>query len=60
MEHHVASTTGIQVNTIVLAFTLVAGMVVFLRLFAKLAVSKSSGFEDIYIVIAMVSQCNAA
>ncbi|OAL51164.1 hypothetical protein IQ07DRAFT_507850 [Pyrenochaeta sp. DS3sAY3a] len=53
MDLQVASATGIRVNTIVLTFTLLAGMVVFLRLFTKLAMSKSAGFEDLCIVIAM-------
>ena len=46
---------GTRVNIIVLAFTLVSGMVVFLRLFTRLAISKKAGQEDAYIVLAMVN-----
>lgn len=46
---------GTRVNIIVLAFTLVSGMVVFLRLFTRLVISKKAGQEDTYIVLAMVN-----
>lgn len=49
-----ASPAGIRVNTIVLAFTLVAGTVVFLRLFTRLVLTKGAGFEDVCIAFAMV------
>lgn len=49
-----ASPTGIRVNTIVLAFTLVAGTVVFLRLFTRVVLTKGAGFEDVCIALAMV------
>jgi hypothetical protein len=49
-----ASPAGIRVNTIILAFTLIAGTVVFLRLFTRLVLTKGAGFEDVCIAIAMV------
>lgn len=49
-----ASSAGIRVNTTVLAFTLVAGTVVFLRLFTRLILTKGAGFEDVCIAVAMV------
>lgn len=49
-----ASPAGIRVNTIVLAFTLVAGTVVFLRIFTRLVLTKGAGFEDVCIAFAMV------
>ncbi|USP80948.1 uncharacterized protein yc1106_08222 [Curvularia clavata] len=45
---------GIRVNIIVLAFTLVSGLVVFLRLFTRLVISKNAGLEDACIVLAMI------
>ena len=45
---------GIRVNTIVLAFTLIAGTVVFLRLFTRLVLTKGAGLEDVCIATAMV------
>ncbi|KAF2036257.1 hypothetical protein EK21DRAFT_52355 [Setomelanomma holmii] len=53
IDSHNASPAGIQVNTIVLTFTLVAGMIVFLRLFTRLVLSRMAGFEDICIVGSM-------
>jgi hypothetical protein len=50
-----ATPAGLRVNTIVLAFTLVSGMVVFLRMFTRLVISKGAGFEDVCIGFAMVS-----
>jgi hypothetical protein len=50
-----ATPAGLRVNTIVLAFTLVSGMVVFLRMFTRLVISKGAGFEDVCIAFAMVS-----
>jgi hypothetical protein len=55
MDSHVASPAGTRVATIVLAFTLVSGTVVFLRLFTRLVLTKVSGFEDACIVLAMVN-----
>ncbi|KAJ6279424.1 hypothetical protein J3E71DRAFT_222558 [Bipolaris maydis] len=45
---------GIRVNIIVLAFTLVSSLVVFLRLFTRLVISKMAGWEDAFIVLAKV------
>jgi hypothetical protein len=50
-----ATPAGLRVNTIVLAFTLVSGIIVFLRMFTRLVISKGAGFEDVCIVLAMVS-----
>jgi hypothetical protein len=50
-----ASPTGTQVNTVVLAFTVVAGLVVTLRLFARIFLTSLFGLEDAFIIIAMVS-----
>jgi hypothetical protein len=50
-----ASPDGIRVNTITLAFTLLAGTIVFLRLFTRLVLTKGAGFEDALIAIAMVN-----
>jgi hypothetical protein len=55
MEHDTATPAGLRVNTIVLAFTLVSGVVVFLRIFTRLVISKGAGFEDACVVLAMVS-----
>jgi hypothetical protein len=54
-ERHEVSPAGTRVNTIVLAFTVVAGLVVSLRLFARVFLTKLSGLEDVWIVLAMVS-----
>jgi hypothetical protein len=51
-----AAPDGIRVNTITLAFTLVAGTIVFLRLFTRFVLTKGAGFEDALIAIAMVSK----
>jgi hypothetical protein len=56
IDNHNISPAGIQVNTIVLTFTLVAGLVVFLRLFTRLVLRKTGGLEDACIVFAMVSE----
>lgn len=56
MERHFSTPAGVRVNTIVLAFTLVTGMVVFLRMFTRLVLTKSAGFEDACIALAMVSR----
>jgi hypothetical protein len=53
---HVASPAGTRVTSIVLAFTLVAGTIVFLRLFTRLVLTRVAGFEDACIVLAMVSE----
>jgi hypothetical protein len=50
-----AAPDGIRVNTITLAFTLVAGTIVFLRLFTRFVLTKNAGYEDALIAIAMVS-----
>jgi hypothetical protein len=50
-----ATPAGLRVNTIVLAFTLVSGMTVFLRMFSRIIILKSAGFEDVCIGFAMVS-----
>ena len=55
MEQDNSTPAGVRVNTVVLAFTLVSGMIVFLRLFTRLVISRSAGLEDLCIVIAMVS-----
>lgn len=44
-----------MLNTVVLVFTLLAGLVVFLRLFTKGLVVHKSGAEDVWISFAMVS-----
>lgn len=49
------SPAGTRVNSIVLAFTVVAGLVVSLRMFARLLLTKVTGLEDLWIVLAMVS-----
>jgi hypothetical protein len=54
VERHEVSPIGSRVNTVVLAFTVVAGLVVSLRLFTRLFLTKVSGFEDVWIVLAMV------
>ncbi|KAF1832109.1 hypothetical protein BDW02DRAFT_581484 [Decorospora gaudefroyi] len=54
LERPTATPAGLRVNTIVLAFTLVSGLVVFLRMFTRLALSKRAGFGDACIVLAMV------
>jgi hypothetical protein len=56
MDRDVATPAGVRVNSIVLAFTLVAGMVVFLRMFTRFSVTKRAGFEDACIGFAMVSR----
>ncbi|KAH7399125.1 hypothetical protein DE146DRAFT_523894 [Phaeosphaeria sp. MPI-PUGE-AT-0046c] len=48
-----ASPAGTRVNSIVLAFTVVAGLVVSLRMFARILLKRVSGFEDLWIVLAM-------
>ncbi|KAH7075445.1 hypothetical protein BKA63DRAFT_297331 [Paraphoma chrysanthemicola] len=53
INDHNTSPAGIQVNTVVLTFTLVAGLVVFLRLFTRLLLSRMVGLEDLCICIAM-------
>ncbi|KAH7090690.1 hypothetical protein FB567DRAFT_298255 [Paraphoma chrysanthemicola] len=53
INNHNTSPAGIQVNTVVLTFTLVAGLVVFLRLFTRLLLSRMAGLEDLCICIAM-------
>lgn len=54
MATDTATPAGLRVNTIVLAFTLVSGVVVFLRMFTRLVMTKGAGFEDICIVMAML------
>lgn len=50
-----ASPAGNRVNALVLTFTLVSGIVVFFRIFTRVAVIKNAGFEDVCITLAMVS-----
>jgi hypothetical protein len=52
---YVVSPVATRVNTIVLAFTVVAGLIVSLRLFARILLSSLFGLEDVLIVLAMVS-----
>jgi hypothetical protein len=47
--------TGTQVNTVVLALTVVAGLVGSLRLFARIILTSLFGLEDAFVIIAMVS-----
>lgn len=42
------------VNAVVLIFTLVSGLIVFLRLFMRGLLLRKAGFEDVWIAIAMV------
>jgi hypothetical protein len=56
MNRDVATPAGVRVNSIVLAFTLVAGMIVFLRMFTRFYINKRAGFEDACIGFAMVSR----
>jgi hypothetical protein len=51
---HEASPVGTRTNTVVLAFTVIAGLVVTLRLFGRVIPTRLSGLEDVWIVIAMV------
>ena len=44
-----------MLNTVVLVFTLLAGLVVFLRLFTRGLVLHKAGAEDAWITFAMVS-----
>jgi hypothetical protein len=53
-ETQLASSAGTRVNTIVLAFTAIAGIFVFLRLFARFILTRVSGFDDVCIILAMV------
>lgn len=50
-----ASPIGTQVNTVVLAFTVFAGLVVSLRLFARIILTSLFGLEDAFIIVAMVN-----
>jgi hypothetical protein len=52
---HEASPAGTRTNTVVLAFNVIAGLVVTLRLFGRMIPTRLSGLEDVWIVIAMVS-----
>ncbi|KAL6703592.1 hypothetical protein ACN47E_009537 [Coniothyrium glycines] len=54
IANHDLTPAGTRVNTIVLVFTLVTGLVVFLRLFTRLVLSKAAGFEDACILFAMM------
>jgi hypothetical protein len=53
-DRYETSPNGTCTNTIVLAFTVFAGLVVSLRLFGRLIPTTISGLEDIWIVIALV------
>jgi hypothetical protein len=50
-----SSPAGDRVNAVTLVFTSIAGATVFLRLFARLALVRQTGFEDGSIAFAMVS-----
>jgi hypothetical protein len=54
-DRHEASPIGTRTNTVVLAFTVIAGLVVTLRIFGRLIPTRLSGLEDVWIVIALVS-----
>jgi hypothetical protein len=56
MDLDSSTPAGTRVNIIVLAFTLVSGLIVFLRLFTRLVISKGAGLEDACIVVAMVGE----
>jgi hypothetical protein len=43
------------VNAVVLVFTLISGLTVFLRLFMRGVLLRKAGFEDAWIMLAMVS-----
>jgi hypothetical protein len=53
-DRHEASTGSTRINTIVLAFTVVTGLLVTMRLFGRLIPTRISGVEDIWIVVALV------
>jgi hypothetical protein len=53
-DRHKASTGSTRINTIVLAFTVVTGLLVTMRLFGRLIPTRISGVEDIWIVVALV------
>ncbi|KAF2659451.1 hypothetical protein K491DRAFT_564001, partial [Lophiostoma macrostomum CBS 122681] len=48
-----STTAGTRVNALVLTFTLISGVVVFLRLFTRTAVLRHIGLEDVCITLAM-------
>lgn len=54
-EQHATSVDGMRVNAITLALTLIAGLVVLIRIFAQLFMSRSVGVADAFIVLALVS-----
>jgi hypothetical protein len=54
-DRHEASPVGTRTNTVILAFTVVAGLVVTLRIFGRLIPTRLSGLEDVWIVAALVS-----
>jgi hypothetical protein len=54
-DRHEASPIGTRTNTVVLAFTVIAGLVVTLRIFGRLIPTRLSGVEDVWIVAALVS-----
>jgi hypothetical protein len=53
-DRHEASTGSTRINTVVLAFTVVTGLLVTMRLFGRLIPTRISGVEDIWIVVALV------
>ena len=55
MPSYMASPAGIRVNTVVLTFTLVAGLVVFLRLFTRIFLVRKAPCEDACVALAMVN-----
>jgi hypothetical protein len=54
VDVHTATPTGSRVATVVLVFTVIAGIVVFLRLFARTILHRVAGLEDACIVLALV------
>jgi hypothetical protein len=54
VDTHIACPIGTRVTKTVLTFTIVTGIVVFLRLFTRMVLNKMSGFEDACVVLAMV------
>jgi hypothetical protein len=53
-DRYDASPGNTRINTIVLAITVVAGLLVTLRLFGRFIPTRVSGLEDIWIVVALV------
>ncbi|KAF2639294.1 hypothetical protein P280DRAFT_519485 [Massarina eburnea CBS 473.64] len=51
---------GWMVNTVVLVFTLIAGLVVFLRLITRGVLMRNAGLEDVFSTLAMVASVGLA